>query len=99
MDLSETAKRYLRAAEQEVSSAQLALGILYLSRQGVDKNKNTGTGWLTKAAEGGKRLAMANLARCHQKGIGVTRDMNEANKSINKASLTIKSSRDLPYPF
>jgi TPR repeat protein len=52
---------YLMAAEQSNDKAQLKLAMLYAKGLGVEKNIDTATDWLNKAAELGNKRAIAML--------------------------------------
>lgn len=44
-DVAEAAKWYRKAADQELSLAQNALGNMYANGQGVTKNETKAVGW------------------------------------------------------
>ena len=73
-DLSIAASWYGRAAQQGNASAQAALGLMYLSGQGADRDPTKAADWFASAAEQGNARAQYNLALLTLEGNGrVTR--------------------------
>jgi hypothetical protein len=71
---------YQKAAEQGSADAQLSLGKLYVSGQGVPKNSVEAAKWFLLAAQQGRAVAQIQMARMHLAGAGVMKDYVEAYK-------------------
>jgi len=67
-------------AEQGDAAAQLNLGFLYGSGQGVIEDDKEAAKWFRLAAEQGDAVAQYNLAQMYRKGEGVIEDDKEAVK-------------------
>ena len=67
-DFIEAAKWYKKAAEQGKTSAQLNLGMMYISGRGIRQNLPEGVKWLNKAADQGDTTAKTNLIWLTQQG-------------------------------
>ena len=59
---------YKKAAEQGKTSAQLNLGMMYISGRGIRQNLPEGVKWLNKAADQGDATAKTNLIWLTQQG-------------------------------
>jgi TPR repeat protein len=68
------------------ATAQLFLGLLYLSGQGVTKDKAHAARLCRKAAEQGHGYAQYALGTMYADGIGVTKDYAEAARWLMKAA-------------
>ena len=76
---NETAVRwYTLSAEQGDEDAQLNLGVMYDSGQGVLENDETAVKWYALAARQGLAEAQTNLGVMYQNGHGVTMDIDRA---------------------
>jgi TPR repeat protein len=76
------AQQYLEAsAAQGNSDAQTELGDLFCYKG----NNSEGVEWYKKGAANGNSLAMYTLGQLYEKGTGVKRDLNEAQKWYRKA--------------
>src|SRR5471030_432395 len=74
LDPAQQAALYRDQALQGDTSAQVKLGLLYLSGRGVEKNDSEAAGWILKAAQHGYARAEMNLGLLYQSGRGVPRD-------------------------
>ena len=68
------------------SEAQAALGNLYLSGKGVDRNYELALKWTLLAANQGDVTGEFNLGSMYAKGIGVSQNYNEAVHWFHKAA-------------
>ena len=75
-----------RRAHEEDSTAQRELARILIDSD-IDKDKTTATKWLLRAAEGGDLPAMVDLAKCYQKGNGVSKDLGAAQSWLFKATM------------
>ena len=73
-------------AEQGDAAAQLNLGFLYGSGQGVIEDDKEAAKWFRLAAEQGDAVAQYNLAQMYRKGEGVIEDDKEAVKWLRLAA-------------
>ncbi|MBF0308085.1 MAG: sel1 repeat family protein [Magnetococcales bacterium] len=62
------------------SEAQVELGKLYLSGDGVPQDPHQAFGWMSKAAAKGNASGQLALGVMYNKGVGVATDFNEAAK-------------------
>jgi hypothetical protein len=67
------AEWYRQAAEQGVATAQLRLGFLYLSGEGVVRDPEAGVAWLRRAVEVGDPEAQTALGMLYARGESVDR--------------------------
>src|SRR5437899_4160846 len=82
-----TALRLLRPlAEQGNASAQLRLGAMSESGQGVPQDYVEALKWFRKAADQGNGDAQFNLGLLYEKGKGVAQDKTEALRWFRKAA-------------
>ena len=65
-------------AEQGDADAQVELGVMYSSGQGVPEDAPEAVRWFRAAAEQGNAIAQANLGLMYASGRGVTEDVSEA---------------------
>lgn len=72
------------AAKHGQNGAMRLLGEAYLEGP-LEYNPAQGISLLTQAAQEGNSYAMIVLGRAYQKGNGVKRDLNEANRWLNRA--------------
>ncbi len=85
--LDGTALNDLRSqAEMGNPEAQLTLGMLYYSGQGVPQHAGEAARWLRRAAENGLAEAQSNLGVLYLKGQGLPVNNAEAFRWINKAA-------------
>ena len=69
-DLTEAARWYGKAAEQNHVLAQFNLSVMFATGQGVTQDDSTALVWIRKAAEGGDAGAQFRLgSRCHRSSI------------------------------
>jgi TPR repeat protein len=68
------------------ATAQLFLGLLYMSGQGVTKDKAHAARLCRKAAEQGHEYAQYALGTMYADGIGVTKDYAEAARWLRRAA-------------
>lgn len=73
-DLSIAAYWYRKAAEQDSSSAQLNLGMMYARGIGVTQDYNVACKWYRKAAEQDNDVAQHNLGFMYENGRGVPKN-------------------------
>jgi hypothetical protein len=87
VDYAIVAAAYARAAKLGFAPAQYSLGRLYLEGPGigVKRNATKAVEWFLKAAEQGLSEAQERLAKCYEQGIGVNKDMKEAEKWARRA--------------
>lgn len=84
-DYAEAEKWFTKAAEQNAGDAQFRLGNFYLHyKQPADTGK--GFIWLKRAAEGGHRIAMFDLARLFLEGKGVAKNEQLGMEWMTKAA-------------
>lgn len=78
IQLEKAAYWYQKLAENEFAQAQLALALMYIKGEGVEKNDKEGVRWLTRAAD--QKLASAQylLGIAYENGHGIEVDMNQA---------------------
>lgn len=75
-----------KAAEQGDIAAQIELGYMYWSGNGVPQDQSEAEKWLRMAAEQGDAETQFNLGSMYDEGIGVKQDYNEALKWYLKAA-------------
>jgi TPR repeat protein len=82
-----TAFRLLRpSAEQGNADAELSLGFMYGTGQGVAKDDAEAMNWYRKAADQGNAVAQSNLGFMYEKGDGVAQDYAKAATLYRKAA-------------
>lgn len=72
-----------RAGDPEAS---LALGMLYLNGDGVDRNLAMALGWFQRAARQGSALAAYQLGNAHRLGLGTPIDVEQAIAWYSRAA-------------
>jgi len=77
-NLEEGFKWIKLAAEQENTEAELYLGNLLYTGEGVEKDFNQSFKWIELAAKGGNSTAQNNLGYYYENGIGVDANLKEA---------------------
>jgi TPR repeat protein len=77
-NLTEAAKWYRLAAEQNQTEAMFHLAQLYLWGQGVKQDDAEAVKWFRKGSELGSADAQWNLGKCYQVGKAVTKDNVQA---------------------
>lgn len=77
VDYAEAEKWFLKAAEQDAGDARFRLGNFYHNYKNPPELEKA-VYWLTRAAEGGHRVAMFDLARLLRKGEGAPADAGKA---------------------
>jgi TPR repeat protein len=77
---------YRKAAEQGIADAQVNLGNMYASGQGVPQDYAAAVSWYRKAAEQGYAGAQYNLGQMYRKGQGVPQDYVTAHMWFNLAA-------------
>jgi TPR repeat protein len=77
---------WLKAAEQGNARAMLALGTLYRTGQGVQKDLKQAAVYYRRGADAGDAEAAHNLASMYIDGDGVPKDMNAAKTWYTKAA-------------
>ncbi len=77
---------YSTYAEASDVEAQVMLGWMYSSGDGVEKNEVEAVKWYRKAAEQGNANGQNNLGGMYRDGLGVARDDAEAVKWYRKAA-------------
>lgn len=85
-ELSRYVQRYIRAAEDGNSKAQLSLGYMYENGEQVEVDKVEAARWYRMAAQSGEVGAMISLGILYQDGDGVGRDLTEAAIWFKKAA-------------
>ncbi len=84
-DYKEAEKWFLKAAEQDAGDARFRLGNFYHNYKRPPELKKA-VYWLTRAAEGGHRVAMFDLARMIKAGEGVKKDAKQALVWMKKSA-------------
>ncbi|MBK7001272.1 MAG: SEL1-like repeat protein [Rhodoferax sp.] len=79
-------KAYLKAAEQGLAEAQMALGDYYAAGDGVPQDQQAAIEWYYKAAEQGHAPAQFALGHICEQGIGVDVDLETAAMWYEKAA-------------
>jgi TPR repeat protein len=70
----------IAAANAGIVEAQMRLGRMYLSGEGIAKDEAAAFAWLTLAAKNGDAEANNMLGRCHENGWGTPRDFESAGR-------------------
>ena len=86
-DDRQAAEWYEKAALQGNAYAQMKLGDLYESGQGVEKNAAIAADWREKAADRGNVKAQQLLGQMYLEGNGVAKDQRKAEYWLNRAAL------------
>jgi uncharacterized protein len=73
-------------AEKGDAAAQLKVGVIYYSGQGVPRDYREALAWFKKAAEQGNPLAQYNVGFMHEQGQGTPQDYMEAAKYYRQAA-------------
>jgi uncharacterized protein len=76
----------LKSAQQGDPNAQVYLGLMYSTGDGVTQDYKEALKWLTKAAEQGIAAAQFNVGLIYTNGYGVPQDYREAIKWFRKAA-------------
>lgn len=85
-DAAQAAKWFAKAAEQGHTDAALTLASIYEEgADGLPQDMAAAARWYRKAAELGKPNAAAVLAQMYAQGVGVKRDLREAEKWRRRA--------------
>jgi TPR repeat protein len=77
-DLKQAVQCFSAAATSGLGEAQYQLAIMLLDGAGVVQNSKEGAVWLERAVDQGHPGACAALAGCYERGVGVSRSMEEA---------------------
>jgi TPR repeat protein len=85
-DLTEAAKWYRKAADQNHAPSQNVLGSCYEKGEGVPQDPIEAAKWWRKAADQNDAGGLYNMAYAYTKGIGVPKDQLEAVKWMRKAA-------------
>ncbi len=93
-DFAEAALWIRKAADQGMTKAQYALGMMYANGQGVMKDAAEAAKWVAKAAEGGDPAAQNTLGVIYEAGQGVQQDDAEAAKWYKKAIESYRKAAD-----
>ena len=75
-----------KAEEQGDADAQLSLGYMYYSGQGILQNYTEAFKWYRRAADQGLASAQFTLGVMYMKGQGVTQDFIQAHMWLNLSS-------------
>lgn len=86
LDQETTYRLYRQAAEQGNADAQILLGNMHASGQGVPRDYAEAAKWYRRAAEQGNADAQYNLGMMYANGQGVPRDSSEAAKWCRNAA-------------
>ena len=84
--LTPETKALIETAEKGNASAQVNLGNMYRTGQGVAKDEVEAVKWYRKAADQGYAKAQLYLGGMYANGLGVTKDEVEAVKWFRKAA-------------
>ena len=84
-DYKEAEKWFIKAAEQNAGDAQFRLGNFYHNYKNPHELKKA-IHWLTRAAEGGNRLAMFDLAMMFKNGEGMAKNPAQSLLWLKKAA-------------
>jgi TPR repeat protein len=87
-DRKEAYEFFKRAAEKGLPEAQHALGLMFLngdSEAGVPRDPGQSARLFESAAEKGLAAAAESLAEMHERGIGVRRDSEQAERWMDRA--------------
>ena len=87
-DAVEAARWYRLAANQGHAGAQLHLGLLYDSGDGVEKNEALAAQWYRKSADQGNADAQVNLGLMYLNGSGVAKNEGAAVHCFRMAAET-----------
>lgn len=82
----EAVRWYIRAAEKGHAGAQVNLGVLYRTGQGVPQSNVEAAKWYRKAADQGDTDAQNNMGTLYLNGRGVPQSCAEAAKWFRKAA-------------
>ncbi|ABS62081.1 Peptidoglycan-binding domain 1 protein [Parvibaculum lavamentivorans DS-1] len=85
-DMSEAARWFERAANQDLTIAQYRLATQYEKGRGVPQDDAKARDWYEKAAAGGNVKAMHNLAVIHAEGRGTAQDFETASRWFTQAA-------------
>lgn len=85
-NLEKAFKWYKMAAEQDHTSAQLNLGVMYNQGMGVEQNFEEAAKWYQKAADNNNAKAQLNLGILYDLGRGVKKDLAKAAEYYEKAA-------------
>ena len=85
-NLPEAFAWYKKAAEQNNTAAQAALGDIYRRGDGMEKDTNEAMQWYKKAAEHGNTQASLALGEIYLQGEGVSKDAASAFKWFKQAA-------------
>lgn len=77
-DFATAMKEWMPLADQGDAEAQLNIGVMYASGQGVQKNEREAVRWYRSAAERGSPVAQTYLGWMYRNGVGITQDVNRA---------------------
>lgn len=77
---------YLKAAEKGFAPSESALGILYLSGDGVPQDYEKSVEWFRKAAEQGDAHGANGMGHAYFMGQGIERDVRKAAGWFQKAA-------------
>ena len=84
-DYKEAEKWFIKAAEQDAGDAQFRLGNFYHNYKNP-RDLEKAVYWLTRAAEGGNRLAMFDLSQMLKEGQGTPKNPAQALSWMKKAA-------------
>ena len=96
-DYAAALKLWKPLADQGDALAQLNLGLMYSTGEGVPQDYVEAVKWTRKAADQGLAQAQFNLGVMYSKGQGVPQDYVEAHKwyNLSAARATEKETRDM----
>ena len=102
-DYKTAATAYKELVEKGDADAQVGLGMLYMTGQGVEKDINRAIEWFRLAAAQGNRFAQNKLGEQYKIGEGVERDYAQAYKwfklSADQGFATAQSNMGQLYQF
>ena len=81
-DLVESAKWYLKAAEQGDADAQFVVGEMYLKGEGLDQNYAVALDWFLKAAGQDHEKARWHLIDLYRDGIGIEQNLEASARWV-----------------
>lgn len=79
-DPAQAAPWVMAAAKSGIAEAEVRLGRMFLSGEGVVKDEAMAVGWFRRAADSDHAEAHNMLGRCYENGWGVPRDIDAAGR-------------------
>lgn len=77
---------FLKAARQNLATAEVTVAVMYLNGVGVDQDRAQAFAWLQRAAQANSAMGQYDLAVLYATGRGTARDMDQARAWMEKAA-------------